>query len=96
MVPSFIYHSEEAQNTLSTFLKRRVPIVGMMSDQGEVSNKIDRVISDYHDITVDVILFTRVRLHATDYTSKQRFIVTLEIAIYSCQGNPFPTKFLHC
>src|SRR5690606_29085307 len=28
MVPSFIYHSQEAQKTLANLLKRRVPIVG--------------------------------------------------------------------
>jgi len=55
MVPSFIYHSDEAQKTLAALLKRRVPIVGMMSEQGEVSYKIDRVICDYQDITVDVM-----------------------------------------
>jgi LacI family transcriptional regulator len=55
MVPSFIYHSKDAQKTLAALLKRRVPIVGMMSDQGEVSYKIDRVISDYRDITVEVM-----------------------------------------
>ena len=55
MVPSFIYHSDEAQKTLAALLKRRVPIVGMMSEQGEVSYKIDRVISDYQEITVEVM-----------------------------------------
>ena len=55
MVPSFIYHSEKAQKTLEYLLKRRVPIVGMMSEQGEVNYKIDRVIADYRDITVDVM-----------------------------------------
>jgi LacI family transcriptional regulator len=55
MVPSFIYHSKEAQNTLANLLKRRVPIVGMMSDQGDVSYKIDRVISDYRDTTFEIM-----------------------------------------
>ena len=55
MVPSFIYHSEQAQKTLAALLKRRVPIVGMMSEQGEVSDKIDRVISDYRDTTTEIM-----------------------------------------
>ena len=55
MIPSFIYHSEEAQKTLARLLKRRVPIVGMMSDQGEVSYQIDRVISDYRDTTTELM-----------------------------------------
>jgi len=55
MVPSFIYHSEEAQKTLDNLLKRRVPIVAMMGDQGDVSNEIDRVISDYRDTTREVM-----------------------------------------
>ena len=55
MIPSFIYHSEKAKDTLASLLRRRVPIVGMMSDQGEVSYKIDRVISDYRDTTVELM-----------------------------------------
>jgi len=55
MVPSFIYHSEDAKKTLATLLRKRLPIVGMMSDQGDVSYKIDRVISDYRETTVEVM-----------------------------------------
>jgi LacI family transcriptional regulator len=55
MVPSFIYQSEEAQKTLAYLLKRRVPIVGMMSDHGDVSYNIDRVVSDYRDTTIEVM-----------------------------------------
>jgi LacI family transcriptional regulator len=55
MVPSFIYQSAEAKKILSNLLKRRVPIVGMMSDQGEVSYKIDRVISDYRETTLEIM-----------------------------------------
>lgn len=55
MVPSFIYHSEEAQKTLAYLLRRRVPIVGIMADHGDPSFKIDRVISDYRDATLEVM-----------------------------------------
>lgn len=55
MIPSFIYHSEEAQKTLAYLLKRRVPIVGMMADLGNVNYDIDRVISDYRDATLEVM-----------------------------------------
>jgi LacI family transcriptional regulator len=55
MVPSFIYHSEEAQKTLAYLLKRRVPIVGIMADRSDVNYNIDRVISDYRDTTVEVM-----------------------------------------
>lgn len=55
MVPSFIYHSEEAQKTLAYLLKRRVPIVGIMAEHSEANYNIDRVISDYRDTTVEVM-----------------------------------------
>jgi len=55
MIPSFIYHSEEAQKTLDYLLKRRVPIVGMMAELGNVNLNIDRVISDYRDATLAVM-----------------------------------------
>lgn len=55
MVPSFIYHSEEAQKTLAHLLKRKVPIVGMMGNFGAENYKIDRIISDYRDATIKVI-----------------------------------------
>ncbi len=55
MMPSFIYQSEEAQKTLAHLLKRRFPIVGMMADHGDMFDNIDRVISDYRDITVDIM-----------------------------------------
>lgn len=51
MVPSFIYRSAEAQRTLASLLKRRLPIVGMMSDLGNVKLGIDRVIADYREVT---------------------------------------------
>lgn len=55
MVPSFIYHSEEAQKTLAHLVKRRVPIVGIMADHGDASYNIDRVVSDYRDTTIEVM-----------------------------------------
>ena len=55
MVPSFIYHSEDAQQTLANLIKRRVPIVGMMSDCKSAGNIPDRVISDYRDVTLEVM-----------------------------------------
>lgn len=55
MVPSFIYHSEEAQKTLAYLLSRRVPIVGIMSGHDGVSYNIDRVLSDYRDTTIEVM-----------------------------------------
>ena len=57
MVPSFIYHSEEAQKTLKYLLKRRLPIVGMMADHGRMSDTImiDRVVSDYRDTTIEIM-----------------------------------------
>lgn len=55
MIPSFIYHSEEAKKTLAYLLKRRLPIVGMMADLGEVNDKIDRIIADYREATLEVM-----------------------------------------
>jgi LacI family transcriptional regulator len=55
MIPSFIYQSEEAQKTLAQLLERRFPIVAMMADRGDMFSNIDRVISDYRDITMDVM-----------------------------------------
>lgn len=55
MIPSFIYQSDEAQKTLEHLVKRHFPIVGMMADHGDMFSNIDRVISDYRDITVDVM-----------------------------------------
>ena len=55
MVPSFIYHSREAQKTLAYLLKRWLPIVGMMADHGDISNQIDRVVSDYRDTTLEIM-----------------------------------------
>lgn len=55
MVPSFIYHSAEAKQTLASLLKRRVPIVGIMAEHGNVSYDIDRVISDYRDTTLEIM-----------------------------------------
>jgi LacI family transcriptional regulator len=57
MVPSFIYHSEDAQKTLKQLLKRRLPIVGMMADHGRLSEMltIDRVVADYRDVTVEIM-----------------------------------------
>ena len=55
MVPSFIYHSQEAQKTLEYLLKRRLPIVGMMADHSDVSYQIDRVVSDYRDTTIEIM-----------------------------------------
>lgn len=57
MIPSFIYQSDEAQKTLARLIKRRFPIVGMMGDQGGTFQKIDRVISDYRDITAEVMQY---------------------------------------
>lgn len=55
MIPSFIYQSDVAQKTLARLIKRRLPIVGMMGDQGDKFQQIDRVISDYRDITAEVM-----------------------------------------
>jgi len=55
MIPSFIYQSEKAQKTLAHLLERRFPIVGMMAEHGDMFRNVDRVISDYHDVTVDVM-----------------------------------------
>ncbi len=57
MVPSFIYHSEDAQKTLRYLLKRRLPIVGMMADRGRLGDTImiDRVVSDYRDTTIEIM-----------------------------------------
>ena len=56
MVLSFLYDSEEGQMTLTFLVKRRVPMVRMMSDRVGAKCKFDRVISDTHrrvDHTVD-------------------------------------------
>ena len=55
MIPSFIYQSAEAQRTLKHLIERRLPIVGMMADRGDMFREIDRVLSDYRDVTVDVM-----------------------------------------
>lgn len=55
MIPSFIYQSDEAQKTLAQLIERRFPIVGMMAERGDMFSDIDRVISDYRDVTVDVM-----------------------------------------
>ena len=57
MVPSFVYHSEEAKKTLRYLLKRRLPIVGIMADVGRLSDTImiDRVVSDYRDTTLEIM-----------------------------------------
>ncbi len=55
MIPSFIYHSKAAQETLANLIKRRVPVVGMMADIESVDFKIDRVISDYRETTIEVM-----------------------------------------
>lgn len=57
MIPSFIYQSDDAQKTLAHLLERRFPIVGMMADHGDIFRNIDRVISDYRDVTVDVMKY---------------------------------------
>lgn len=57
MVPSFVYHSKEAQKTLARLVRRRVPIVGIMADHGDVTYHIDRVISDYRDVTVEAMTY---------------------------------------
>lgn len=55
MIPSFIYQSDKAQKTLAHLLERHFPIVGMMAERGDMFRNIDRVISDYRDVTVDVM-----------------------------------------
>lgn len=55
MVPSFIYHSEEAQKTLAYLSKRQVPIVGIMADHAGASYDFDRVTSDYRDTTLEIM-----------------------------------------
>lgn len=55
MIPSFIYQSDEAQKTLAHLLERRFPIVGMMAERGDLFRNIDRVVSDYRDVTMDIM-----------------------------------------
>ena len=55
MIPSFIYQLDEAQKTLANLVERRFPIVGMMADRGDMFHNIDRVISDYRDVTVEIM-----------------------------------------
>jgi LacI family transcriptional regulator len=55
MVPSFIYQSEDAQKTLESLIKRRVPVVGIMAEHSKANYNIDRVISDYRDTTLEVM-----------------------------------------
>jgi LacI family transcriptional regulator len=55
MVPSFIYHSENAQKTLAYLLKRQVPTVGMMGNFQGAGDIPDRVISDYREVTLEVM-----------------------------------------
>ncbi len=55
MVPSFIYQSERAQKTLAGLLKRGVPAVGIMAERSGANYKFDRVISDYRDITFEIM-----------------------------------------
>jgi LacI family transcriptional regulator len=55
MVPSFLYQSQEAQKTLASLLKRRVPIVGIMAEHSKGNYNIDRVIADYRESTLEVM-----------------------------------------
>lgn len=55
MVPSFIYESTAAKKTLADLVGRRVPIVGMMADHSNVDLPIDRVLSDYRDVTLEIM-----------------------------------------
>jgi LacI family transcriptional regulator len=55
MVPSFIYQSVEAQNTLANLLERRVPVVGIMAEHSGADYNMDRVISDYRNATIEVM-----------------------------------------
>ncbi|MCC9078560.1 LacI family transcriptional regulator [Litorilinea aerophila] len=55
MVPSFLYDSAEAQKTLAALLKRRLPVVGIMSGHGHVPHKIDRILADYRDATLELM-----------------------------------------
>ena len=55
MVPSFIYQSAEAQNTLANLLERRVPVVGIMAEHSRANYNMDRVISDYRNTTLEAM-----------------------------------------
>jgi LacI family transcriptional regulator len=55
MVPSFIYQSKKAQKTLAALLKRHVPVVGIMAEHSGANYNIDRVISDYHNTTIEIM-----------------------------------------
>lgn len=55
MVPSFIYDSQEAQKTLADLRKKRIPIVGMMSNLNNSDLDIDRVVSDYREATLEIM-----------------------------------------
>jgi LacI family transcriptional regulator len=54
LMGTFIDQSEEAQNTLSQLLKRRLPIVEI-SDRYNVNHNVDRVVSDYREATMEVM-----------------------------------------
>lgn len=55
MVPSFVYQSEKAQATLAHLIKRKLPIVGIMSGLDKTAYDIDRVISNYRESTLEIM-----------------------------------------
>lgn len=54
LMGTFIDQSEEALIILSRLLKRRLPIVEI-SDRFDVNHHIDRVVSDYREVTMEVM-----------------------------------------
>jgi LacI family transcriptional regulator len=62
LMGSFIGQSEEAKNTLTRLLKRRLPIVEI-SDQFNVDYTVDCVVSDYRAATMEVMSHLLSLLH---------------------------------
>lgn len=54
LMGSFVNRSEKAQKTLQQFLKRRLAIVEI-SDQTSPDIRLDRVVSEYHSATLEVM-----------------------------------------
>lgn len=55
MVPSFVYQSERAQETLAQLMERRVPVVAIMAEIGELKHPVDRVLADYRQATLEIM-----------------------------------------
>jgi LacI family transcriptional regulator len=62
LMGSFLAQSEEAKDTLTQLLKRRLPIV-QISDNYEVNYKVDCVVSDYRAATIEVMSYLLLSQH---------------------------------